>query len=102
MFGLLERDTDCIVDAIRKFSEIREVKIFGSRALGNFKTGSDVDIALFGEKVDKKTVRRLSYELNEEYPLPYFFDVVNYNEISNSELKNHIDNVGKTIYRGTN
>ena len=57
------------------------------------------DIALKGEYVNRKIVCRLSDDLNEEYPLPYFFDVVNYNDISNEELKKHIDNVGKTIYK---
>jgi hypothetical protein len=37
--------------------------------------------------------------LNEVYPLPYFFDIVNYDDISNEELKKHIDNLGKVIYR---
>lgn len=60
----------------------------------------DVDLALIGEKVDRKVVRRLSDDLNEEYPLPYFFDIVNYNDISNEELKKHIESVGKLIYKG--
>ncbi|MGI6308227.1 MAG: nucleotidyltransferase domain-containing protein [Dethiobacteria bacterium] len=99
MYGLLERDLQYIMEAVRKYSEIEEVILFGSRAMGNYKEGSDVDLALVGEKVDRKTVRRLSDDLNEEYPLPYFFDVVSYNDISNEELKKHIDNVGKSIYK---
>ncbi|WP_368490092.1 nucleotidyltransferase domain-containing protein [Clostridium sp. BJN0013] len=99
MFGLLERDLKYILEAVKKYSEIEEVIIFGSRAMGNYKKGSDVDIALKGEYVNRKIVCRLSDDLNEEYPLPYFFDVVNYNDISNEELKKHIDNVGKTIYK---
>jgi len=98
MYGLLERDLKYIIEAVSKYPEIEEVIIFGSRAMGNYKKGSDVDLALKGEKVERKTVRRLSDDLNEEYPLPYFFDVVNYNDISNEELKEHIDNKGKRIY----
>lgn len=99
MFGLLERDLKYILEAVKKYSEIEEVIIFGSRAMGNYKKGSDVDIALKGKYVNRKVVCRLSDDLNEEYPLPYFFDVVNYNDVSNEELKRHIDNVGKTIYK---
>ena len=99
MFGLLERDLKYILKAVKKYSEIEEVIIFGSRVMGNYKKGSDVDIALKGEYVNRKVVCRLSDDLNEEYPLPYFFDVVNYNDVSNEELKRHIDNVGKTIYK---
>lgn len=98
MYGLLERDLKFILEAVGKYPEIEEVIIFGSRAMGNFKKGSDVDLALKGQNVDGKIVSRLSDDLNEEYPLPYFFDVVNYNDISNEELKKHIDNKGKRIY----
>lgn len=99
MFGLLDRDLKFILEAVNKYSEIEEVVVFGSRAMGNYKKASDVDLALIGEKVDRKIVRRLSDDLNEEYPLPYFFDVVIYKDISNEELKKHIDSVGKSIYK---
>lgn len=102
MFGLLERDLKYILEAVKKYSEIEEVIIFGSRAMGNYKKGSDVDIALKGQYVNRKIIYRFSDDLNEEYPLPYFFDVVNYNDISNEEFKIHIDNVGKTIYKREN
>lgn len=102
MYGLLERDFKYIVEAASKYTEIKEIILFGSRAMGNYKKGSDVDIALIGEKVDGKTVRRLSDDLNEEYPLPYFFDILNYNKISNEELREHIDSVGKSIYKKEN
>ena len=35
----------------------------------------------------------------EEYPLPYFFDIVNYNDIEDKEFKHHIDSVGKAIWK---
>ena len=54
MYGLLERDLQYIMEAVRKYSEIEEVILFGSRAMGNYKEGSDVDLALVGEKVDRK------------------------------------------------
>lgn len=37
--------------------------------------------------------------LNEESPLPYFCDVLDYSLIDNEELKNHIDRVGRLIYK---
>lgn len=99
MDGLLDRDLKYILEAVGKYSEIEEAIIFGSRAMGNYKKGSDVDLAIVGGNVDRNIVRRLSDELNEEYPLPYFFDVVSYKDISNEELIKHIDTVGKSIYK---
>lgn len=99
MYGLLDRDLKYVLGAIGKQSEIEEVVIFGSRAMGNYKKGSDVDLALIGESVDAKTVRKLTDILNEVLPLPYFFDVVSINDISNKELREHIRDAGMTIYK---
>lgn len=98
MFGLLDRDIEYIKKALIKFNEIEEVVVFGSRAMGNYKKGSDIDIAIIGELVTSKTIFELADYLNDVYPLPYFFDILNYNFITNEKLKNHIDNEGKVIY----
>ena len=66
--------------------------------MGNYKKGSDVDIAIFGERVNNKVIFELNDYLNEVYPLPYFFDILNYSSISNQNLKNHINHEGKVIY----
>ena len=76
MYGLLERDLQWIEKAIAKYPEIEEAVIFGSRAMGNYKKGSDVDLAVKGARIDRRIINRLSDDLNEEYPLPRFFDVV--------------------------
>ena len=83
IFGLLDQDLDYIIKAIRQHTEIEKVKIFSSRAMGNYKKGSDVDIAILGKDINEKIVAQLSDILNEEYPLPYF---VKNNSVS---LRNH-------------
>lgn len=99
MFGLQSRDQTLIKNAIGLFDEIERALIFGSRAMGNYKKGSDVDIAIVGEEVTRKTVSELHFLLNEEYPLPYFFDVVHYEGITNKSLIRHIDTEGVEMYR---
>ncbi len=96
MFGLLDRDIKYILQAMSKLKEIERAVIFGSRAMGNYKKGSDVDMVIMGNNIT--TILQLDEYLNEIYPLPYFFDIINYNEISNKKLKEHIDKVGKEIY----
>ena len=97
MFGLLQRDLEYILRAINKFNKIEKAIVFGSRAMGNYKPGSDVDIAIKGKNMDRKVVSQLSDLLNEEYPLPYFFDIVDYNDITNTALKEHINKEGRDL-----
>jgi predicted nucleotidyltransferase len=97
-YGLIERDFIYINEAIREFPEITEVILFGSRAKGNYKTGSDVDLAIKGDLITYEITARFADCLNEEKPLPYFFDVVHYETITEPKLKEHIDRVGIKIY----
>jgi len=52
---------------------------------------SDIDIAIIGDE------RKVSYLLNEETFLPYFFDIINLEKIKNKNLIEHIKRVGKEI-----
>lgn len=86
MYGLLEKDMDYILKALKQFDEIDRAILYGSRAMGNYKKGSDVDIAIQGEKVTEKTIFELDDLLNEVYPLPYFFDIVHFEKLTNQNL----------------
>ena len=93
-YGLRDSDIVHIIDATQQFPEIAEVILFGSRAKGNYKKGSDVDLAIKGDRLTYEITARLADCLNEEKPLPYFFDVVHYEAIAEPKLKEHIDRVG--------
>lgn len=97
--GLTALEMDTINDILERHPEVLEALIFGSRAMGRHRTGSDVDIALKGEKLTLGTVGKISYELNEETNLPYMFDVLNYHTITEPALTEHIDRVGVSIYQ---
>ncbi len=98
MFGLLDRDIKYINKALEQYDEVEKAIIFGSRAIGNYKKGSDVDLAIIGDNVNRSIMYKIEDYLNEVYPLPYFFDIIQYNEITNENLINHINNEGKIIY----
>ena len=99
-FGLTKHDTDLIIETLAAFAEVEEAVIFGSRAMGHAKRGSDVDLALKGKCLDSPTIARVKFVLEEERPLPYFFDVVHYDALTNPALKAHIDHEGRTLYEG--
>lgn len=92
-FGLSEKTIEIIKKLLSNYQQIKEVKIFGSRAKGNYKPSSDIDLALFGN-IDDKLLRHIASEL-DELPTPYQFDILNYNDIDNENLKNNIDKFGK-------
>lgn len=98
-FGLLDTDLESIFKVLSDQPKVETAFIFGSRAKGNFKNGSDVDIALKGEKLDFETISQISYFLNEETNMPYKFDVLNFHTIKEPELIKHIDRVGIEFFR---
>lgn len=97
-YGLSDTSLKLIESALSTFDMIEKAIIFGSRAIGNFKSGSDIDMVISGDGVNYEIVNALSIKLNEELPLPYYFDVLGYSLIESSELKKHIDKFGIIFY----
>ena len=95
---LSRRELDSIADVLSAYPNIDEAILFGSRAMGRATRGSDVDIALKGNKLSRETVTIVSYRLNEESFMPYRFDILSYDAITSEELRAHIDRVGMVVY----
>lgn len=96
-YGLKERDLKTIFEILDKYKEVKLVHIFGSRAKGTQKTGSDIDLAIMNEEVSDTTIIKIKSEL-EDSSLPYFVDLINFPEIKHSEFRDHINRVGKIFY----
>jgi predicted nucleotidyltransferase len=99
MFGLTENDIDTIISVLASNENIESAKIFGSRAKGTYKPGSDVDISICGSKITYEDVIKVSTVLNEETCLPYRLDVLDFSSIKNDELLKHIIKYGVIIYK---
>jgi predicted nucleotidyltransferase len=95
----LSGNTMGILEAIfKKYPGIRQVTLYGSRAQGNYRNGSDIDISL---KTDGSFTHADLLGAAGDFDdsaLPYFVDVLIYEQISNPALKAHIDRVGKVLY----
>jgi uncharacterized protein len=98
-FGLTASDMEKIISIISREETVEEAILFGSRAKGNYRAGSDVDIALKGEKLEQKIANSISSQLNDVSLMPYKFDILNYNSIDNKELVEHIDRVGIVLFK---
>jgi len=96
-FGLSPKTLEVLESALGKYVEIEDARIFGSRAMGNFRNGSDIDLAIFGTRIDGSIVRHLSVALNEESSLPYHVDIVAFELCENEHLKEHIRRYGKKL-----
>ena len=99
LYGLKNSDIEKITEELSKEVEVELAILFGSRAKGNFKPGSDVDIVLKGEKLNQKNVSNVSFTLNEDSLMPYKFDILNFTDITNKELLEHINRVGIIFYK---
>jgi len=98
ILGLSEQDMADVVGVLENLPEIERVWLFGSRAKGTNKPGSDVDLALEGKSLSFDTVREVRFLLNEETCLPYRFDVLDRSTITSTELQDHINRVGLVVY----
>jgi len=98
MVGLSEKELSILSEVFSQFDAIEEVILFGSRAHGTYQKASDVDLAIKGKNIDLNTLSKLKYSLEEQTRLPYFFDVVIYDKISDKALKMAIDEGGERIY----
>ncbi|HMN91464.1 MAG TPA: nucleotidyltransferase domain-containing protein [Saprospiraceae bacterium] len=98
MLGLKDSDIATIQEVLAQFPEVQSALVFGSRAKGTHRNGSDVDIALKGGALSYQTVIQIASILNEETLMPYQFDIIDYNDIQNTNLIEHIDRVGQVIY----
>lgn len=97
-FGLNEKIVEDIVNIIKKYDVVEKAVIFGSRARGDYKKTSDIDIALFGEDLTHTINTKIFYEIDELY-MPYKVDLINFNTLSKeNKIRENILKEGVEIY----
>lgn len=97
-FGLSERATKTITDILAKYPEVEQAIIYGSRAKGNYREGSDVDLTFKGKDLTYDIVKRIWGDLDDS-DSPYLFDLSIYHQLTNANFIEHIDRVGKVFYQ---
>lgn len=98
MLGLSEQTILQMHEVLRLFPAVEKVIVYGSRAKGNYKKGSDIDLTLFGENVDQHLCDDIAEAL-DNLLLPYMIDLSVYDFLNHPELEEHIRRVGKVFYR---
>jgi predicted nucleotidyltransferase len=90
-----------LIHALAEYPEIESAVLFGSRAKGTHRRGSDIDLAIKGKTCTSQIAVQLYGILNENLPIPYHVDIVHYESLQNTALIEHIDRVGILIYEKT-
>ena len=91
-FGLKENELNEIINIISKYPQVEKATLYGSRARGDYKDRSDIDIALFGDEITNNINTKIYFELEDIFT-PYSFDLINFNSLDAT------DNIFKDIKR---
>jgi len=96
MFGLPDNTVTLINDIFRNYPGIEKAIIYGSRARGDYRNGSDIDLSLIGDISDRErlNISESIYDL----PIPYMCDLSILKNIKNENLVEHIERVGQVFY----
>lgn len=97
-YGISDKSYKLIIQYLESIKEVEQVYIFGSRAMGNYRNGSDIDIAVKGKNININIINKISVVLNEKLPIPYNIDVVYLDNLNHKELREHIEKEGKIFY----
>jgi predicted nucleotidyltransferase len=97
-FGLKETTIGEICSVLAKHPEVEKAILYGSRAKGNFKNGSDIDLTLCGgSELTINVLYKIIGEIEDLF-LPYTFDFSIFHRISDADVVAHIKRVGVTFY----
>mgnify|MGYP006431705353 FL=1 len=81
-----------------KYPQVKKVILFGSRAKETNTKRSDIDLVIANSQLDRVTLSNIKSEI-EESDIPNLVDIQLLEEIYNQELLDHINRVGKVVYR---
>lgn len=96
--GITDANWKEIKSAIAGFPEVEEVILYGSRSMGTFHSGSDIDLAIKSKNLEFKEFLNLHIAL-ENLGLLQDFDLVDMNKITNPDLIDHINRKGKVVFQ---
>jgi len=97
-FGLPDSTCAIVRQILASYPQIEKAVLYGSRAKGNYKAGSDIDLTLFGAALDHQSLMSIASAL-EESDIPYTVDLSLFEQIETPALREHIQRVGQVFYQ---
>lgn len=95
--GLSTATLEQIFQILSRFPKVESAILFGSRAKGVHRRGSDIDLALVGSDLDLRELGRIADAFYES-SLPYEFSLIQYNADTDPSVAAHVKRVGKVLY----
>ncbi|MDR3578919.1 MAG: nucleotidyltransferase domain-containing protein [Oryzomonas sp.] len=96
-YGLSEETIKQICSVLARHPSVEKAVLYGSRAKGTFKPGSDIDLSLHGATITLNEMGDIDTEL-DDLLLPYTFDLLIFDTLKHINLREHIERVGKIFY----
>jgi len=96
-FGLSDEAIREIQAVLALYPEVEKAILYGSRAAGTFKPGSDIDLTLVGEGLTHNHLLGIMSDL-DDLLLPWMIDLSLLATIDHPDLREHIERVGRTLY----
>jgi uncharacterized protein len=100
-FGLKERTINQINQVFKLYPDIDKVVLYGSRAKGTYRNGSDIDLTIISDNLTYEQLNRIETQL-DELSLPYSIDLSLFQHIDNPGLIEHINRIGQVFYKPSN
>ena len=95
--GLSDNIINKITDVFKSYYQVEKVVLYGSRAKGTYKKGSDIDLTMLGSELSFQLLLDISDKI-DELLLPYMIDLSIFDNLTNDKLKEHINRVGIVFY----
>ena len=96
-YGLNQTTIDKISSVFSVHPGVEQVILYGSRAKGNFRNGSDIDLTIKGKSITHSELLKIETEL-DDLLLPYKIDLSLLHQISDEELLDQIRRDGQLFY----
>lgn len=96
-YGLSERTLQKIQGVLSRYPQVEKAILYGSRATGTYRNGSDIDLTLCGEALTHSVLSRIDTEL-DDLLLPYTIDLSIFHQIDNLAMVEQIQRIGVDFY----
>ncbi|MDE0485046.1 MAG: nucleotidyltransferase domain-containing protein [Candidatus Poribacteria bacterium] len=96
-YGLSDKTIEKIHSVFKQYPQVEKAILYGSRATGNYRNGSDIDLTLCGEGLTHSVLTKIDFDL-DDLLLPYTIDLSVFREINNPDMVEQIERVGANFH----